>query len=68
MTKMLSVAQVAEQLDVHETSIQRWIREGHFPNARKKGPGKTSAYVVPDTDIDAFLEARRQQVQATNQK
>lgn len=68
MEAMLSVAQVAKQLDVHETSVQRWIREGHFPNAHKKGPGKTSAYTIPNADVVAFLGARLQQKQVTDKK
>jgi excisionase family DNA binding protein len=65
--KTLSVAQVAERLDIHETTIQRWIRQRHFPNAHKKGPGKTSPYIVPESDVAAFIEARRQE-QAAKQK
>lgn len=63
MEKMLSVAQVAEWLGRHETTIHNWIREGCFPGAFKMGPGKTSPYAIPEEDVVAFIEARRQEAQ-----
>jgi excisionase family DNA binding protein len=52
----LTVAEVAERLNVHPTTVQRWVRLGHFPGAYKKGPGRNSPYIVPETDIAAFEE------------
>ena len=51
---LFSVAEIAERLDVHITTVQSWIRAGHFPNAYHKGPGRTSAYVVPAKDVLEF--------------
>jgi len=61
--KLLSTAKVATRLGVHQTTVQLWIRKGHFPNAYKLGLGKNSPYIIPESDIVAFEEKRRQ---ATN--
>ncbi len=61
--KLLSTAEVAERLGVHRITVQLWIRKGYFPNAYKVGLGKNSPYVIPESDIVAFEEKRRQ---ATN--
>jgi len=61
--KLLSTAEVATRLGVHQTTVQLWIRKGHFPNAYKLGLGKNSPYIIPESDIVAFEEKRRQ---ATN--
>ncbi|MEA3341895.1 MAG: helix-turn-helix domain-containing protein [Chloroflexota bacterium] len=60
-TKMLSTADVAERLLVHQTTVQGWIRQGHFPNAYKLGPGKNSPYVIPESDVIAFEENRKRE-------
>ncbi len=61
MGKLLSVTDVAEQLGVTVRTVQRWVRDGHFPGAFKVGPGKTSPYVIPVEDFEAYIEARRQE-------
>ena len=60
-TKMLSTADVAERLRVHQTTVQGWIRRGYFPNAYKLGPGKNSPYVIPESDVVTFEENRKRQ-------
>ncbi len=58
-TRMLSTAKVAERLQVHQTTIQRWIRQGYFPQAYKLGPGRNSPYVIPESDVIAFEDKNR---------
>jgi len=52
--RLLSVVEIAEKFDVHTTTVQGWIRAGHFPGAFKKGPGRTSPFVVPESAVLAF--------------
>ena len=52
--RLWTVTEIAERLDVHITTVQNWIRKGHFPGALKKGPGKTSPWVIPQSSLDAF--------------
>ncbi len=57
--KTLSVASVAERLEVHPTTITRWIQQGHFPHAYKLNPdARNSPYRIPETDVTAFEEKR----------
>jgi excisionase family DNA binding protein len=52
--KIMTVAQVAQHFNVHTTTIQRWIQKGHFPGARKRGPEKNSAFLIPKADVQAL--------------
>jgi len=52
--RLWSVGDLAEHFNVHSTTVQGWIRAGHFPGAYKKGPGRTSAFVVPDSAVQEF--------------
>jgi excisionase family DNA binding protein len=63
MDKTLSTADVAKRLQVHPTTVQGWIRKGHFPNAHKLGLGKNSPYIIPESDVIAFEEERHQTTQ-----
>jgi excisionase family DNA binding protein len=67
-TKMLSTTTVAKRLNVHPTTIQAWVRQGHFPGAYKIGPGKTSSYVIPESAVDAYLETRQQAQKQTEEQ
>ncbi len=60
--KPLSTAETATKLGVSTVTVQRWIRDGHFPNARKKGPAKNSPYLIPEDDLRNFQETLNQQV------
>ena len=52
----LSVEKVAELTGKSVRAIHRYCKEGVFPNARKVGPYQNSAWVVPKSDVDAFVE------------
>ncbi|MCP4605077.1 MAG: helix-turn-helix domain-containing protein [Proteobacteria bacterium] len=58
----LTAKEVATRLNVTPRAIQDWVRRGYFPNAYKVGPGKTSPYRIPEKDVVAFEENRKQSV------
>lgn len=63
MSEVYSVKEAAERLGVAATTLSRWVKIGRFPNAYKLDPkGKNSPYRIPEGDIEAFEEERRQQV------
>ena len=51
---VLTVQEMAARRGVSERAVQRWIRDGHFPNAYKRGPGRNSQWCIPLTDIVEF--------------
>jgi excisionase family DNA binding protein len=51
----LTVAQVAELLQVHEETIRRWIRDGSFPVLDL---GKKAGYRIRPVDLEAFTAER----------
>ena len=60
MPEYLSTADAAERLQVSYATMARWIRLGHFPNARKKNPFlETSPYIIPIEDIENFEHGKR---------
>lgn len=56
---ILTTAEVARRLDVAANTIIEWIQAGDFPNAFKKNPRTRSAWQIPKSDLDAFIEKRR---------
>ena len=53
----LSVVEVAKLTGKSARVIHRYCKDGViFPNARKTGPYENSAWVVPKSDVDAFIE------------
>jgi excisionase family DNA binding protein len=61
VSQELSTAQAAERLGVTQQAIAKWIRQGLFPNAYKINPyGRTSPYRIPERDIEAFEEKRKE--------
>lgn len=56
----LSVTKVAKLLSLSRVTVVNYCNDGiTFPNAFKKNPRRvTSAWVIPLTDITAFLEMR----------
>jgi excisionase family DNA binding protein len=37
--RWLRVSEAAQQLDVHQGTLYRWVREGRVPSIRLGGPG-----------------------------
>lgn len=56
-TDFLSVAEVAQRLDVHVRTVHRWVRQGQL-DGTKLGTGLRSAYMVTRESVQA-MENRR---------
>ena len=61
LNEIVTVTEVAELLGITPRAVQGLIGRGHFPNARKLGPGETSAFLIPKSDLDAYLKKREAQ-------
>ncbi len=58
----ITTAEVADKLERSTDAVLGLIKRGHFPTARKL-PGKTTTYLIPLSDVEAYLavrEARKQ--------
>lgn len=56
----MTVSQVAELFSVDVTSVHNWIYAKKFPGARKIGPGRTSAWLIPTDEVHAYKKERDQ--------
>ena len=56
METLMSAREIADRFGVDHSTVLYWIRKGHFPNARKAGPSRTSPYRIPESDVVAFEE------------
>ena len=55
-----NTTEAARACGVTAKTITHWCEAGkHFPNARKTSPGKGGRWIVPASDIEAFLKKRR---------
>jgi excisionase family DNA binding protein len=62
-TRPLNTSDVAERLGVDVRTVQRWIAAGRFPGAYRVDPqGSRSPYLIPENDVVAFEERRKQTV------
>lgn len=57
---ILNVDEIAYRLNVDRNTILRWIKEGNFPNAFKARPVQRARWQIPQSDLDAYIERRRQ--------
>lgn len=55
----LTVREAAKALGARVRTVQKWLNQGHFPGAYKLGPGTTSPWRIPQTDVDTFLAQRQ---------
>lgn len=66
----LSVSQTAEKIHGEASSsairsVQRLIQRGVFPGAHKLNPSKkTSPYLIPVVEVDAFLATEKKRGQS----
>ena len=58
MDKEYTVQEVGKRFGVSRMTISRWIREGMFPNARKKNPFAryNSPTLIPAEDVEKFAK------------
>jgi hypothetical protein len=68
----MTTAELASKLDIKASGALGLIKRGRFPNFRKL-PGKTTTYLVPYSDYEAYLvyrearnKKRRQPVEETS--
>lgn len=54
--RLLTVAQVAERLQVNPETVRRWLRTGDLPGIML---GDKAGYRVAEGDLRAFLERRK---------
>lgn len=52
--KTLTAPEVADKCGVTSKTVHRWIKAGHFPGTQK-GLGKTSPYLIPKNEVEAFI-------------
>lgn len=52
---MLNVQEIAAQLRVHQRTVLREIKRGHFPGAFRVG----RVWRIPASDLRAYVERRR---------
>jgi len=50
----LSVSQAQGLIAATAQTWRRWLRDGEFPNAYKRGGGRSCRWMIPLGDIDAF--------------
>ena len=50
--RWLTVAEIVAQLQVHEQTVRRWLREGKLPG---RNFGGRIGYRVRERDLEAFL-------------
>ena len=63
--RWLTVAQIAEQLGVHEQTVRRWLRAGTLPG---RNLGGKAGYRVRAQDVDRFMaQGGKPAEQATDQ-
>jgi excisionase family DNA binding protein len=55
MKQFLSTSQISKLEGVSTTTVQRWVREGYFPNARKVG----RLFRVPLDDYHRWRESTK---------
>ena len=54
----MTVAEVAQRMQVTTRTIHRLIERGHFPGAHKIDPTrKRSPYRIPKVDVETFLKS-----------
>ena len=53
----MTTAELAEKLGVKKNAVWGLIHRRRFPNARKL-PGKTTTYLIPYSDYEAYLVYR----------
>jgi excisionase family DNA binding protein len=59
----LTAREVATMCGVTSRTVNRWIKAGYFPGARK-APGRTSTYRIPKDEVTAFVDQMSEGISA----
>lgn len=54
--KWLTVAQIAERLQIDNETVRRWLRSGELPGLLI---GRKGGYRVQESDLQAFLQEKK---------
>lgn len=60
MEEELNTREVAKRLGVSPATVVRWLAQGHFPNARRRGPARNSPWRIPIQDAEELERRLRQ--------
>jgi hypothetical protein len=52
----LTTPEVAERLQVGQSTVNLWCRQGRFPNARNVPTPRGPVWMIPDTDLKDFVK------------
>ena len=55
ITQWLTKQQVADSLHYSVATIALWIKQGKFPGAKRHSPAGSSKWLIPMSDIEAFM-------------
>jgi len=53
-SKLLTVRQVAERLDVATSTVRIWRIAGRFPNAQAEETPRGRVWYIPESDLEGF--------------
>ena len=67
-SKLLSVREVAERLDVAPSTVRIWRLAGRFPNAQAKETERGLVWYIPESDLEGFEKRRPGRPAATGKK
>ena len=51
---LLTTSEVAEHVGVDRRTVQRWVKDGRFPNAKTVRSGS----IIPWGDVVAYIESK----------
>jgi len=53
-SKLLTVREVAERLDVATSTVRIWRIAGRFPNAQAEDTPRGRVWYIPESDLEGF--------------
>jgi predicted site-specific integrase-resolvase len=53
-SKLLTVREVAERLDVATSTVRIWRIAGRFPNAQAEETPRGRVWYIPESDLEGF--------------
>lgn len=65
-SKLLTVREVAERLDVAPSTVRIWRIAGRFPNAQAEETARGRVWYIPKSDLEGFEKRGPGRPPATN--